>query len=34
MDVTAAGQTEEENVYKFICHKEGNKMMDGRDDHN
>lgn len=28
MDVTAAGQAEEENVYKFTCHKEGNKMMD------
>lgn len=29
MDVTAVGQAEEENVYKFICHKQGDKTMDG-----
>lgn len=31
-DVTAVGQAEEENVYKFICHKQGDKRMDGCQD--
>lgn len=32
MDVTAVRQAEEEDIYKFICHKQGNTMTDGRND--
>lgn len=29
---TVEGQAEEENIYKCVCHKQGDKMMDGCED--